>query len=272
MRPLPFRRSAEPGRLALRVAVLASPAILAACSDADIQKSVDNAVKKTLWYFVKILLIAVGVMVAWAAMVVAGLVLAAVGARRRRVDGPAAALIGGGAAITMLAWPLTFSSWGLLGALAPESGVKPQALPVVLHGVGVAVVVAVVRAFSQRKSRRAAPAMASLPPAPMSPPPRLPGMDSLGPLTSTPGSARGLRGLPPAAEPPLTVSRNSSGTSKPSRAAGSRKPSARGTARQSVPVVKRRPVTGKPAASSKRPVRKKAPRKQPVRAGSKRRD
>lgn len=165
-------------RLGARLAAVLPLFLLASCSSEDIGQAIEDAIVSMLEAMAKAIMIAMALMVAWAAAIAVGGALIALGVRRKKVDAGAVALFVLGGGLIAGAWPLVFSQAGLAGVLAPGSTDDPSVGPIITGIIAVAIATFVALVAVRRHRRKAAakqPAVvvpsAALPPAP---PPPLP--------------------------------------------------------------------------------------------------
>ena len=143
-----------------RVAAVLPVALLTACSEQDVSEAIADAIKAALWFMAKMILIAMALMLAFAAALVIGGALIAIGVRRRKADVLTVVPIIVGTALIAGAWPLVFTQAGLAGVLAPGSADGATAGPVFGVVLGVVAVVIALIVFLRRRgevpcSRRA---------------------------------------------------------------------------------------------------------------------
>lgn len=152
--------------------------LLAGCSSEDIGQAIEDAIVGMLEAMAKVFLIAMALMLAWAAAIAVGGALIALGVRRKKVDAGAVGLFFLGGGLIAGAWPLVFSQAGLAGVLAPGSTEDPSAGPIVVGivAVAIAIIVAVVAVRRHRRRAAARRPAAVVPSAtlPAAPPPPLP--------------------------------------------------------------------------------------------------
>ena len=166
-------------RLGLRLAAILPVAFLAACSEQDVGEAIEDAILKFLGAIGKVILISLGLLLAFSAVLFVGMAIIALGLRRKKVDAGALAFFVLGGGVILSAWPLIFSQSGLAGVWAPDSTGGVSAEPVAGQAVAVVagIVIAVVAVKRYRK-KEAAKGAAVVPatPAPLVPaaPPPLP--------------------------------------------------------------------------------------------------
>ncbi|MFY9587574.1 MAG: hypothetical protein WAT66_08980 [Actinomycetota bacterium] len=154
-------------RIGRRVAAVVPLGLVASCSQQDVEDGIANAIKAALWFMAKMILISLGLLLAWAFAAALGGALIAFGINRRKADVPTVAAIVCGIAIMVGAWPLVFSDDGLAGVMAPGSIGPATAGPIVgqvLAVVGVVIAVIVLLKRRDKKKPKAPPATAALPP------------------------------------------------------------------------------------------------------------
>ncbi len=155
----------------MRIAGVLPLGMLAACTEQDVSEAIGDWVKSALWFIARMILISLGLLLAWAFAAMLGGALIALGIRRRRADVATVAAIVAGIGIVVAAWPLVFSDSGLAGVMAPGSSGGVTAGPIVGQALAVVGAVVAVIVFLKRRDKKkpAPPAAAQQPP--LAPPP-----------------------------------------------------------------------------------------------------
>lgn len=157
----------------MRAVAIAPVALLAACSEEDVSNAISDWIKAALWFMAKMILISLGLMVAFAAALAIGGAFIAIGVRRRKGDVRTVGTIIVGTAVIAAAWPLVFTQAGLAGVLAPGSTDGVAGGPVFGVVLGVLAVVVALIVFLRKRDKRAA-ATANPPSSALAPPPSPP--------------------------------------------------------------------------------------------------
>jgi hypothetical protein len=193
-------------RLGARVAAVLPLFLLAGCSSEDIGQAIEDAIVGMLEAAAKMFLIAMALMIAWAAAIAVGGALIALGVRRKKVDAGAVGLFVLGGGLIAGAWPLVFSQAGLAGVLAPGSTDDPSAGPIIIGIVAVVIAIIVALVAVRRHRRRVAAKQPTavvphdaLLPAP--PPPPLPAQRLHVRIGASPPPPPASEPLPAAASP-----------------------------------------------------------------------
>ena len=203
-----------------RVAAVLPVALLTACSEQDVSDGIANAIKAALWFMAKMILIAMALMLAFAAALVIGGAFIAIGVRQRKADVLTVVPIAVGTALIAGAWPLVFTQAGLAGVIAPGSTDGASAGPVFGVVLGVlAVVIALIVLLRRRDKNKRPPAaqpnpVAPPPPMPVPVPPGPPAAKSPAPETSSAKNGSRTKKKPATSSKPKTKAKPKAGASK----------------------------------------------------------
>ncbi|MGH2792763.1 MAG: hypothetical protein ACRDKG_00510, partial [Actinomycetota bacterium] len=162
-------------RLRTRLATVAPLFLLAGCTEQEISDGIEDAILSFLGAIGKVILISLGLLLAFSAVLFIGMASIALGLRRKKVDVGALALFVLGGGVILSAWPLIFSQSGLAGVWAPGSTGGVSAEPVAGQAIaavaGIVIAVVAVRRYRRKEAakQRGVAATTPAPPAPAVP-------------------------------------------------------------------------------------------------------